>query len=212
MIPRRQPAPPPGPITLSKLLLVEGDTPMHFAEALLQHLGLEKVVEIRNFRGVGDFKAYLNNLVVTPDFRQNVRSVSVLRDAEDKLAASARQSIQDSFTAAGLIPTRSPPIRTASYILPDDNNAGMIETLCNSAVSTDASLSDTWLCVQDYFACLSKKGVSLPSSPVIAKNQAQVYLASRQGSQLFPGTAAYHGHWPFTSPVFDPLKNFLRSL
>jgi hypothetical protein len=44
-------APPPVPIALSKLLLVEGDTPMHFFEALLQHLGLGSAVEVRNFRG-----------------------------------------------------------------------------------------------------------------------------------------------------------------
>ena len=40
MIPARVPPPPPGPITLPKLLLVEGDTPTHLCEALLRDLRL----------------------------------------------------------------------------------------------------------------------------------------------------------------------------
>src|SRR5258707_2632491 len=103
MIPRRLPAPPPGPLTLAKLLVVEGDTPMHFSEALLRHIGLDKTIEIRNFHGVGDFKLYLDNLVATPDFQQNVKSLGIVRDAEDKPAVDARKSVMDALTAAGLV-------------------------------------------------------------------------------------------------------------
>ena len=126
-------APPPVPIALSKLLLVEGDTPMHFFEALLKHLGLDATVEVRNFRGLGDFRSYLIRLAATTEFR-HVVSLGVIRDAEDKPAVDARQSVTDAFTAAGLTGTPTPLVKTAAFILPDGVNPGMIETLCMEAV------------------------------------------------------------------------------
>ena len=90
------------PITLSKLLLVEGDTPMHFFEALLRHLGLNAAIEIRNFRGLPTSRTYLSRWLATPEFQSLVTSIGVVRDAEDKPAVDARQSVTDAFTAAGL--------------------------------------------------------------------------------------------------------------
>src|SRR2546427_159460 len=73
MIPRPAvPPPPPPPVTLPKLLLVEGDTPMHFFEALLQHLLLADQIEIRNFRGIGDFRAFVADLAGTAEFQRLV--------------------------------------------------------------------------------------------------------------------------------------------
>src|SRR5947209_13243057 len=129
MLPARVPPPPPGPVTLSKLLLVEGDTPMHFFEALLRDLGLHNDIEIRNFRGVGDFKTFLVNLADTDEFKRLIISVGVVRDAEEKPATAARAAVEYALTAAGLTPTRTPPVRTSIFILPDNTNEGMIETL-----------------------------------------------------------------------------------
>ena len=36
------------PVKLSKLLLVEGETPSHFFEAFLKHLKIDQQVEVRN--------------------------------------------------------------------------------------------------------------------------------------------------------------------
>jgi hypothetical protein len=210
---RPTPAPtPPTPMTLSKVLQVEGDTPMHFFEALLRHLGLSAVIEIRNFRGVSDFKDYLSALVSTPDFQSLVTSVGVVRDAEDKPAVDARQSVTDAFTAAGLTHARTPPVRTAAFILPDDANPGMIETLCMEAVRQEATLADALCCVEDFFLCLDRKKVALPAPPIRAKNHAQAYLGTRPEAQMFPGIAAYRGYWPWDSPAFGPLKLFLTNL
>src|SRR6266404_992192 len=99
MIPARTPPPPPAPLSLPKLLLVEGSTPMHFFEALLQRLGLSAQIEIRDFHGVPDFKVYLSDLAKSNAFKTLVTSVGVVRDAEDKPAASARQSVQDALAA-----------------------------------------------------------------------------------------------------------------
>ena len=208
--PRRM-APPPVPIALSKLLLVEGDTPMHLFEALLQHLGLGSTVEVRNFRGLGDFKSYLIRLATTTEFRRVV-SLGVIRDAEDKLAVDARQSVSDAFIAAGLTGARTPSVKTAAFILPDDVNPGIIETLCMEAVRQEAALADAFGCVEEFFHCLDVKKIALPGSPQRAKNHAQAYLATRPETQMFPGLAAYRNYWPWNSPAFGPLIQFLINL
>jgi hypothetical protein len=200
------------PLALPKLLLVEGDTPMHFFEAFLRHLTLDNQVEIRNFRGTGDFKQYLLALVSRPEFNALVTSVGVVRDAADKPAASARQSIADALSDAGLTPARVRVIRTSIFILPDDTNPGMIETLCMEAVKNEPTLADPYACVEEFFACLARNNVSLPSQPVLAKHRAQAYLATRTEAQMFPGIAGYRGYWPWDNPVFQPLRQFLLAL
>src|SRR5437870_2226230 len=92
-------SPPPIPVSLAKLLLVEGDTPAHFFEALLRHLKLENAVEIRIFGGVGDFRSFVVDLAKSAEFKQVVTSVGAVRDAENQPAVQALQSVQDSFTA-----------------------------------------------------------------------------------------------------------------
>jgi hypothetical protein len=212
MLPPKAPPPPPTPIVLPKLLLVEGDTPMHFCEALLQYLGLSQQIEIRSFRGVGDFKTFLVNLADSDAFKQIVTSVGVLRDAETQPATSARQSVSDALTAAGLTPQRVPPVRTSIFILPDNASPGMIETLCLQAVANEPSLAAVHSCVEDFFNCLVQQSVPLPGLPALGKNRAQVYLAAHKETQMFPGIAAYHGRWPWDNPAFDLLKDFLRTL
>jgi hypothetical protein len=210
MIPARSPT--PAPVSLAKLLLVEGDTPMHFFEALLRHLHLGAAIEVRNFRGVGDFKAFVTALAATAEFQALVTSVGVVRDAEDRPAVHARQSVEAALAAAGLTPARTPPVRTSVFILPDDTNPGMIETLCMEAVRGEPSLAATYGCITDFFTCLARNGVALPPAPVLAKNHAEAYLATRPEPQLFPGLAAYRGYWPWSSPAFQPLIRFLQAL
>lgn len=208
--PRAAPA-PPVPITLEKLLLVEGATPMHLFEALLRHLGLSGQVEIRDFRGVGDFRTFVRDLAKTAEFQTLVRSVGVIRDAEQDTAA-ARQSVTDALAAAGLTPAGTPGVRTSIFILPDNANPGMIETLCMQAVKQEPNLAAAGGCVDEFFLCLQRSGVAVPTDNRFAKHQAQAFLATRPEVQLFPGVAAYRGYWPWDSPAFDPLKQFLRSL
>jgi hypothetical protein len=211
MLPARNPPPPPVPVTLAKLLLVEGDTPMHFFEALLRRLGLQDNIEIRNFRGIGDFKNYVINLADTDEFKRLVTSVGVVRDAEGD-AVAARKTVTASLIDAGLTQARNPPIQTKIFILPDNTNSGMIETLCMEAVQNEPALAGVCGCVEDFFACLARNNVSMPGSPYLAKHRAQAFLATRSEVQLFPGLAAYRGYWPWDNLVFDPLKRFLQAL
>jgi Protein of unknown function (DUF3226) len=208
MIPTKPPSPPPTPvpISLSKLLLVEGSTPMHFFEALLREIGIANEVEIRDFRGNSQLKTAVDLLASTAEFKALVNSVGIIRDAEDDhdgAFASARHALD----AAGLDDS-NPDVLTAIYILPDDQNPGMIETLCVDAIRNDPVFD----CVEEFFRCAEQQGVALPSGIVRAKNISQAYLATRDEVQLFPGIAAYRRYWPWDSAVFDDIKDFLNSL
>jgi hypothetical protein len=205
------PVPPLPPVALARLLLVEGNTPLHFFEALLRHLQLAYAVEVRSFGSISTLKPFLVDLAANAAFQAFVTSLGVVRDAEND-AGAARQSVDGALQAAGLTPARVPPIKTAVFILPDNSNPGMIETLCMLAVMSEPTLLTENTCTAQYFACLQNNGVALPAEPKLAKNRAQAYLASRLDVQLFPGQAAYRGHWPWNNAVFDPLKQFLQNL
>jgi hypothetical protein len=197
--PRTPPA--PVPITLSKVLLVEGQTPVHFFEALLQHLGLSEQIEIRDFGGVKDLRAALDALVSSSEFRGLVESLGVVRDAESE-ARAARQSVDDALAAADL-PTN---LRTSVFILPDNNRPGMIETLCLDSVRDQA----VFACVEEFFECANRHGIG--ASAKVAKCYAQAFLALQERLEPYPGRAAYHGYWPWDSPAFDELNEFLGQL
>jgi hypothetical protein len=200
--PPKMPA-PPAAVSLSKLLLVEGSTPTHFFEALLSEMGLKDDVEIRDFGGVEQLRAFVRALASTSEFRRQVRSLGVVRDAE-RDASAARQSVEHALSAAGL----PEGVQDSIFILPDNERAGMIETLCVDSIREDPVFS----CVEQFFECVQKQGVELPSAPQDAKSYAQAYLATRTEVQLFSGLAAYRGYWPWDSAVFDDLKKFLKAL
>jgi hypothetical protein len=104
MIPPKAPQPPlvPTPITLSKVLLTEGVTPTHFCEALLQHLKLDDLIEVRNFGGIGDVRAVLAATAMTTEFKRLVKSLGIIRDAEGD-ARKAQNEVQTAIRAANLV-------------------------------------------------------------------------------------------------------------
>jgi hypothetical protein len=198
------------PISYSKVLVVEGMTPFQFFKALLRHIGLLNVIEIRNFGGVTDFSVFLEALVATPGF-DNVESLGVVRDAEED-ANGAFASVCDSLRRAGLDePARPLAITTGKpnvsvFILPDCVTPGMIETLCMQAVEEDPSIP----CIEAYMECIARELSEIPSP--IDKARVQAFLASRERPGLQLGEAAHAGYLPWDKPAFDQLKQFLRAL
>jgi hypothetical protein len=210
MIPRspRPVIPPLPPVALSRVLLVEGDTPLHFFEALLVNLGLSGSIEVRKFTGIATLKPMLTDLAATAEFQSNVTSLGIVRDAEND-ATAARQSVEYAVQAAGIDSTK---VRTSIFILPNNASPGMIETLCMSAVDGEPTLAAASSCTVQFFTCLATNGVALPAEPKLSKHRAQAFLATRDDVQLFPGQAAYRGHWPWDNAAFGALKQFLQSL
>lgn len=194
----------PAAITRSKVLLVEGDTPEHFFRALLRHLAIEDTIEVLKFGGITELGEYMRTVARATGFRQNVRSLAVVRDAEAD-AVAARQSVKAAIAGAGL----HQEVRTAYFILPDNTNPGNIETLClNSVTGTPVSA-----CVDQFAQCAAGSGnIVWPEGYAAHKALVQIYAATLSPPQPFAGLASYKGAWPWDSPVFVDLIAFLQAI
>lgn len=200
---------PPHPITQQVQLLVEGRSPHLFFGQLLRHLGRTDV-QLQDFRGVTDLRAFLRALVRTPEF-ESVRSLAVIRDAENH-ANGAFQSATDALDAAGLPrppmpiqPSPGPPV-TRVFILPDCAAPGMLENLCLASVGADPAMQ----CVRRYFDCLEDSGLVL--DPRRAKTEVLAFLASRPQFVEQVGRAAQVGIWPWGHAAFAAIQQSLRDL
>ncbi len=151
------------------------------------------------FKDLGQF---LRTFAASSGFKDKVKSLGIARDAETD-PAKAKQSVQTAIETAK-IKHLTPKIT----ILPDDVSCGNIETLCLRSVEDE----DVYACVKQFFECVRGKNVTLPEGPAIHKHYAQVYMATKECPQMFPGMAAYKHVWPLTSEVFRSLRDFLSSL
>ena len=201
--------PSPTELTAPKQLVVEGKDSMHFFEALLRFLGISDV-QVQNSGGVGELRGFLKALLITPNFSGSVASLGIVRDAENS-APSAAQSVCSALSAANLTvpsaastPTSSSP-QVSYFILPDNSQPGMLETLCLRSVARDPVMP----CVHDFFTCINDIGLA-PSN--MDKARIQAYLASKRQLRRLLGEAANASYWPWHDPVFDDLKQFLQGL
>ena len=198
------------PITYAKVLLVEGRDVFEFFKALLRHLSLLTEIEIRNFGGVNQLPTYLRTLTVTPGYSE-VTSLAIIRDAEMDLD-TAFKFVGSSLRQAGLSVPQQPggqvigQPKISIFLLPDCLNPGMLETLCLQAISSDPVMP----CVEQYFQCVqAQTGLEL-NNP--SKAHLHTFLSSKPEPGLLLGQAAHRGYFPWDSPVFDRLKQFLRAL
>jgi len=199
----------PAPITRPRLLVVEGTDARVFFDVLLEQMGLADAVQTQDFGGVNELPSFLRTLPVTSGFSQ-VTSLGIARDA-DSNARSAFQSVCGSLKRAGLRVPQQPMVAASGnptvsvFVLPDCTSPGMLETLCLQSVESDPIMP----CVAEYFDCVAANG-SVPGNMDKARLQALLASRSRPGLSLRDATKA--GYWPWDSPVFDPLKQFLRAL
>ncbi|MCL4239329.1 MAG: hypothetical protein KJ047_13900 [Anaerolineae bacterium] len=199
----------PAPITRPKLLVVEGTDARVFFDVLLEQMGLADTVQTQDFGGFTELPSFLRTLLGTSGFSQ-VISLGIVRDAENN-AQSAFQSVCGSLRKAGLSVPQRPMVSASGspsvsvFVLPDCTSPGMLETLCFQSVESDPIMP----CVAEYFECVAANS-SVPGN--MDKPRLQAFLASRSRPGLSLRDATKAGHWPWNSPVFDPLKQFLRAL
>jgi len=199
----------PKPITLEKVLLVEGMDAFQFFKALLHHLNLLSEIEIRNFGGINQLD-FLETLMITDGF-DRLNSLGIVRDAESN-ANSAFQSVSDLLSRIGLSVPQQPmaiaqgnPV-VSVFILPDCVNSGMLETLLYQAIGDDPATS----CIEEHFQCLVEKGVALPTN--MDKARVHTFLSSKSPPGLLIGQAAHKDFWPWENSTFDGLKEFLKQI
>ncbi len=144
-------------IEAARQLLVEGRDAERFFQALLKTTGILDL-QIQNFGGVNELHGFLKALAKTGGFKEKVRSLGVIRDAQDDPTA-AFQGVCGALRNAGLpVPHRPETAadgtpRVSVLILPRPDRPGMLETICLEAV-TDRPIIK---CIEQYFACIEKK-------------------------------------------------------
>ena len=174
-----------------KLLLVEGGDDARFLSEMLRILKLKKDdFQIEQYGGKQGLPRFLAPLPDIGSFKRNVKSLGIVRDADEQGTDSALQSVCASLHNAGLseseneiIPTRS-ALKITAYIMSASTGKGRLEEMLLESVA------DNWriLCVDDYWKCLAKQ---CPDDDRLPKDESKarlaVFLASHRSLALQTG-------------------------
>ncbi len=204
----------PQKIDRERLLLCEGKATRLVLGPLLRCFKIQGFQPF-DFGGKDDLKSFLADLKVLPGFSTRVRTIAIVRDAEE-LAAGALRNVQDALRANGLpVPEQagstgiiSGPPRVGVFLMPDNQTEGMLETLCMRSVSDDPASA----CVEEFFRCVNERVPNPPRHLQIHKARAQAFLATRETVECHVGRAADDGVWNFHHAAFAPLTGFLRAM
>lgn len=202
----------PEPISREVLLLVEGRAMVGFFLGLLDHLGVPGTVDIRDYGGKDELRAYVRTIALAEGFG-DVKSVGLVRDAEDD-PRGALQSMKGALKNAGLAVPRtvgqiaSGCPATAVFVLPDAKSPGMLESLCWRAIVERMRAGVA--CIEEFLACVEKEtGARLPNAD---KSRVYAYLSTRKKPDELLGQAARARDFPWDSEEFNALKTFIRNL
>ena len=199
-------------IHADRLLLVEGRDEENVFNALMARcLGAEAGIRLIAAGGVNKFPPNLGAIRIAARARPTLRSIGVVRDADDD-ADSAFRSVCDHLHNVGYLPPAArgefsdtiPSIGV--FVVPDGSSPGALETLCRRSVDgTDAAG-----CVDEYIECLRRQDAM--QSRNADKSFAHAYLAAMRDPLARVGEGAQSGVWKFESPAFAALSQFLRDL
>src|SRR5437879_1188602 len=91
-------------ITTPGQLLVEGRVPEIFFREMIAAQSLGGALEVRTFGDISkdNLQIYLELLTQKPAFKERVRRLGIVRDAEAAAASSALQSVQAALSGAQL--------------------------------------------------------------------------------------------------------------
>jgi len=199
-------------VTAPKLLLVEGQDDHRFFSRLRASADItEDQLDIVPYDGKSNVSRFIRDLPhMVPGFSENVRSLGIVRDADDD-PENAFKGVRDALSRAGLPTPARPgefvgdPLKVGVLILPNPELPGMLEDLCLAAVEDDPAMG----CINEYLDCLGSTDVPIKNP---AKARFYAFLASRKKPELKLGEATDAGYIPLDSPVFDTAKQFLLSL
>jgi hypothetical protein len=191
-----------------KFVFCEGKDDVAVVKGLAGHLGL--VFRVEDFKGKNNLSNFLREVSKRPEFAQEqVTSIGILRDANGD-ANAALQSVrsaleQNSFSLPHADGTLSNGTPQVGICIVGVNGRGMIEDVCLKSVSDQPEFP----CVDQYFTCIAKNS---SRSKFSSKAWVRVWMASHVDFEYYVGEAAEEGYWPWDSPAFDLLKNFLNAL
>jgi len=173
------------------LILVEGIDDRSVAAGLIEHEGLEGF-QVHDMRD--------------PSFESNVKTLGLVRDADDNPARAWTSSL-NALNTAGLSLPREPIVIAAGnpsiavMIVPSHEDKGAIEELCMRSFDPNRIR-----CVGRYMECVNE------SREVATKAFVQAYLAGLNPLCRDLGIAAKKGTLDFSHEAFNGLRRFVRNL
>lgn len=207
------------PITTAGQVVVEGRGAEMLFRELVKHRGLSEQIEVRTSDDVSrqTLEAWLQLFTQKAVFKERVRRLGIVRDAERSSAAGAFRSVQVALGKSQLpVPERMQelsggPLAVGVFILPNCRDPGMIEDLCLEAVSeAEAKLPVGLLpCVEDFFTCLRQRD-AVPRNPTKARFAGYALARDVIDPQL--RRAAQKGTIPWDARAFNSLNDFLTRL
>jgi len=189
------------------LVLVEGGDDQALIAAMIRHEGLSNF-RVHNMFGTSSWTARFGAIAKQLDFRTNVKSVGLLKDADnnpDGAWESCRAALINSGLPAPFEPSvlAGAEICTAIMIAPSRSELGAIEELCLR--SFDAGRIT---CVDGYFACLAGHSPNLNQ----AKGYVQAYLAGLRSAPRDLAVACNRNLINMGHTAFDEVRTFVRAL
>jgi hypothetical protein len=193
-----------------KFVFCEGGDDLAIVSGVACAIGLPEI-RVEAFLGKDKLRSFLKDVQTRPEFTQKkVTAIGIVRDA-DANGDAAFQSVCDALRVNSFKAPESNGgfalngIKTGVLIVGPHGGKGMVEDLCLNSVSDRPEFP----CVDDYFTCITQKSGRRDFS---SKARIRVWIASHVDYTLYVGKAAEKGYWPWDSPVFDPMKEFLRGL
>jgi uncharacterized protein DUF3226 len=204
------PAGDPIKIDSDRLLLCEGKTTLLVLGPLCRHFGIQGF-QFFDFGSKDNFRNFLRDIRILPGFAARVHTVGVVRDGESD-ANAAFESVRAALAEAAFPVPDAPgaivhnELQVGVFIVPDNENSGMVETLCMRSVEADPAFG----CVDDFFECVNSRVGAVPAN--MHKARAQTFLATRREVDYHVGRAADNGVWNFEHEAFAKLTGFLKQL
>ncbi|GAB6391493.1 MAG: hypothetical protein MdMp014T_0866 [Treponematales bacterium] len=197
----------------ANVLAVEGKDEQNFFESLLKFLNISGV-QIIDVGGKDAFSTKLRLYLQSDGALDKIRNIGFIRDAEGHNAASAFQSICSVLRKYSL-PTPQSVCEIAEqnnkrvgiFIMPNNNDCGMLEDLCLTSLSESNILP----CIDGFIDCYKGK-INTSQKYIPAKAKVLAYLSAQTPIVNSLGLAAKQGVWDFNNPAFAEIKNFLISL
>lgn len=195
-----------------KLLVVEGNDDEGFFEKISKEIGIQDL-QILSLGGTGEFNAArLKAITQVHDFRTIVRSMAIVRDADED-AGRVFDSICSVLRVFDLPVPKKPmefedrgSIKVGVLIIPPKKDKGKLEDLCLFTVQHLKEMT----CIDSFFECIRTVADEFPED--LPKAKIKAFLASRKKSVPHLGVGVQKGYFSLDSKVFDGIKEFLRAM
>lgn len=193
------------------LLLIEGADAFYFVLSQFLKKGNEfAAIHLYDFGSISELKLQMETLFKAPGFKECIKAVGVMRDAEDN-ANSATSSVREAFESVGIeAPASAGEIRRGApacgfYLFPDNANPGCLENACLNAYGNPEDVQ----CAKAFLDC-AERGDKSPNWQ--AKTLVHALIAIGDKPELTLGDSAKTGLWNPQSHGLVRIKSFLQNL